>query len=646
MMRTRPHRTVTAARLTLLVGLALAGGCDQQTPTGRAVQHASAGIQTPSPEGQRRAGAISYSDVVREVQSAGDQGMAGETAAAATLVARAQSGLAGPGVLAMLSAERDAFRRASVLRATLGEFVGRSAQAAALATYNPAPLIASLEKGAAERGAQAGARNADLARLRSDEAKLRDEVRQLLTRAKTHADAAGRLSQQAASLPATEATPVVVKANEEKRAGDRLAVDAARIEARADQVAPRIAEAALEVEQLQTQQKDLTSSITDLRARAATAAQQVEQARADAAATARDLTQQASDLAAFRAGDVTKAGDEAIRQLQLAATSAKRAGNEGGVAARLAVGTTQHALGDAWLMRAQGQRDFANLLADLAQTQPALPDSARYAADAQAARDQSKQSFDQAAEALRAAQSAYASVPAKSETKEQLAKIAESLENLAKVAQGESLDLLGQYLLPRSRFGAEPAAAPAADGVDAGLIAAINAAYAAQKSGDYDAVLADVIGDDTTKSVMKQQFEVGAKMLKLDAAVKAKLGTGLFEAAGPQLAAAGMDPKALSGDLTAADLDIKMTGPDSARATVRNAPPMTPPVTYRKVDGRWKLDAGNLGPMMQMMAPMMGSISKAVDALIADVEAGKFATPDAVLMGLQQKMMESMGGGG
>ncbi|MBM4107512.1 MAG: hypothetical protein FJ255_01655 [Phycisphaerae bacterium] len=642
MTPTRSHTIVPAVRLALVAGIALTSlaGCDQQTPTGRAVQRGSAGIQTPSPEGQERAGAISYSDVVREVQGVTDQGLPGENAAAQTLVARAQAGLAAPGVLAMLETERDAFRRASLVRATLGEYVGRSAQVAALSTYNPAPLIADLEKNAAERGRQVETRKADLARLQADEAKLRAEIQRLLDRAKTHADAAGRLSRDATALSATQATPVVVKANEEKRAGDRLAVDAARVEARADQVAPRIRQAALEVEQLQTQQMDLQASIADLRTRAATAAQQVDKARTDADATARDLARQAADLAAFRAGDLAKADDEAIRLLQQAALSAKRAGNEGGVAGRLAVGTTQHALGDALLMRAQGQRDYANLLAGLAEAQPALADASRYADDARSAREQAKQTLDQAAEAFRAAQGAYASVQARSEVKERLAKIAESLEILAKVAQGESLDLLGQYLLPRSSAGGETS------GVDAGLVAAINAAYGAQKAGDYDAALADVIADDATKNVLRWQFGVGAKVMKLDAAVKAKLGTGLFEAVGAELAAMGLDPRALSGDLSAADLDLEMTGPDTARATLVNAPPMSPPMTYRKVGGRWKLDLTALAPMIQTMAPMMGGMDNAVDALIADVDAGKFDSPRAVFTGLQQKIMESMGGGG
>lgn len=648
----RVSRVVNAARVLALAGLAWGWGCDQQTPTARAIQRAGAGIHSPSPEGDRRPGAVSYGDVVREVQGVADQGLPGENAAAKTLLARAQSGLANPAVSAMLGAEREAFRRAAIVRAALGEYVGRSAQAAALATYNPAGLIAELERSIQERANQASARRAEMEQLRAQEEGLRAQARDLLAKAKAHADAAGRLSQEAAGLSASKATPVVVKANEEKRAGERLAVEAARIEARADQITPKVREAELELAQLENQRKDLQASIADLRARAATAAEQVAQARSEASTAASEVARLAAELGAFCAGDVSKAGDEAIRQLQQAVQTASRAGNDAGVAGRLAVGTAQQALADALLIRAQGLRNHADLLEDLSRAQPALADAARYAADAQAAREKAKQMLEQAASAYRSAQSAYAGVQTKAEVKEQLARIAEALENLAKVAEGQSLDLLGQYLLPRSRVsGGEPSSggpgtSQPAGAVDPTLIEAINAAYAAHKAGNYDAALADVIADDAAKAVLRQQFEVGAKFMKVDAAVKARFGKGLFESAGPQLASMGLEPRALSGDLSAADLDITMTGPDSARATLRGAGPMMPAMTYRRVDGRWKLDFAELAPMLQMMGPMLGGMGRALDGLLSDVEAGKFQSPEAVLMGLQQRIMESMGGGG
>lgn len=645
-------RVKIALGVLALSGLGCGAGCDQQTPAGRAIQRASAGIHTPSPEGARRAGGVTYTDVVREVQGAGDQGLAGETAAARTLLARAQSGLSGPAVLVALESEREASRRGTLVRAAAGEYVGRSAQAAALATYDPGPLIAELERSAAERGREAEARAAEAARLRSEDEALRARMNRLLEQAKGRSDEAGRLMQEAGRLSATEATPVVARAAEAKRAGDRLAVEAALLEARADQVTPRVRQAELEVERLRALRRDLEASIADLRARAATAAEQVARARAAAASAAGDVARLTDELREYRAGTLTRAWEEALRLLQQAVQSASRAGNEAGVAGRLAVGTAQQALADACLIRAQGLRDYADLLDDLARAQPTLPDAPAYEADARTAREAARGMLDQAASAYRSAQSAYAGVQTRAEVKESLARLAESLEHLAKVAQGESLDLLGQYLLPRSRVGrgepprGEAPRNPPRGGADPSLVEAINAAYAAQRAGDYDAVLADVIADDAAKRVLRQQFEVGAKVMRVDAAVKARFGKGLFESAGPQLAAMGMDPRALSGDLSAADLDITMTGPDSARAAVRGAAPMMPPMTYRRVEGRWKLDLTDLAPMVQMMAPMMSGMSRALDGLIADVEGGKFASPEAVLMGLQQRMMESMGGGG
>jgi DNA repair exonuclease SbcCD ATPase subunit len=525
-----------------------------------------------------------------------------------------------------------------VTRASLGAFVGRHAQAQALSTYNPAPLIAELEASAADRGRQAEEAREELEAERARETALRSQVAGLLERSKTEANEYGGLRREANALSATQATAVVRRAAEAKRRADTLAKEAALVEAQADQVTPKVREAQLRLEQYENQRKDMLATIADLKTRAATAAQEMTQARQQAEEAGREVAERAAALIRFRTETLAPAGENAARMVAEAVSTARRAGNEGGAAGRLALGTAQHQLADVHLIRAQGLRAFADLMDDLAKTAPALPNAATFASEAEAARATLKELLGQAAEAYRGAQSAYAGVQARAEVRERLQAIAESVEKLGQVAEGESLDILGQYLLPT---------APTAEGeVPKALVSAINRAFRQQALGEHDEILKSVIGDDAVKQALRSQFEMTAAFARLDKAAREKLGTGLFDAMGPQLAAMGMSPKALSGQLTADDFEITMVDNRTATATLKGAGPMAPPSTYRLADGRWQLDASSLAGVMAQVAPMLGGMTTALSGLADDVEGGKFTSIQEVMGALQTRMLEAMQGGG
>lgn len=630
----------TARRTTvlgLLIAAGFACGCDQQTPTGRAVQIGAAGIQTPTPEGAGGQAGVSYSDVVQQVQPVASSGLPGENAAAATLVSRAQKGLSNEAWGTMLEREREGFRAIALARASLEAYVALNAQAAALATYNPSALIAELEQSASRRGEEARAAQAELTAESARESELRSRVASLREQASREADEAGRLRMQANALTASQATPVVKQSAEAKRRADALAKEAALVEAQADQITPRVTEARLRLEQYQNQQKDMLSTVSDLKARAASAAQEAEQARREAQAAGQDLARRATEITAARAETLAPAGEAAARQVADAVSTAKRAGNEGGVAGKLALGTSQHQLADIHLVRAQGLRAYADLMDELAKVQPALPDAGAYASQAQSARATLKELLDQAGELYRGAQSAYAGVQAKADVRDKLQAIADSVEKLAEVTQGESLDVLGQYLLP---------AAPAAEGeVPRALVNAINRAFRQQAAGQFDQILENVIADDATKQVLRSQLEMTAAFARLEKSVKEKTGSSLLEAMAPQLTAMGMSPRALTGELTAEDFDITMTDARTASASPKGGGAAVPPALYRLADGRWQLDLTPMASTLQMTAPMLGGMTSALNALADDVDAGKFTTVPEVVAALQQRLLEAMQGG-
>jgi len=93
----------------------------------------------------------------------------------------------------------------------------------------------------------------------------------------------------------------------------------------------------------------------------------------------------------------------------------------------------------------------------------------------------------------------------------------------------------------------------------------------------------------------------------------------------------------------------KVTG-DSATLTPPDGKGQ--PMTMKKVSGKWKVDISSMGKdpkqsdaMMAQIGPMFANMTKAMNEMTTDVNAGKFKTVKEAQAGMQTKLMAAFGGG-
>jgi len=138
-----------------------------------------------------------------------------------------------------------------------------------------------------------------------------------------------------------------------------------------------------------------------------------------------------------------------------------------------------------------------------------------------------------------------------------------------------------------------------------------------------------------SKENIKAAMGMMSAFSKLEAAAKAKFGTGFAGAAAMAGPGAGMDLEKIKS-LTSKDMTVTVEG-DSASASNDAIPT---PMKLKKVGDQWLIDMPEVdNPMIVQMAPMM---TKALEDVAADITAGKITDMQAAQMALQQKIMGGM----
>lgn len=648
----RPVASCRCTLLALCTGLALVSGCDRDEGD-RSVRDASTGLHTLTggattivPAEKREQ---AYGQVVDQAKPAVDAGPQA-SGAGLLLTAQAQLGLADEPLGRYAAAEREFLNRVTVARSLLAAYIEHSSQAAAARQYDPAQSLADIDKGIAER-------TAAIAEQQGIKAQIDQQVAELRARAKTELDAAAALDtevallrEQAGRVTAVQGEGLIRQAAEKRRAADARRMAGLQLQAQVDVTEPRSVEAGMLVDKLTNLKDDLESTRRELQERDRASKELAASAGAEAAKSAERLATEIEEIVKLRAGALAEQAEQAQARLATARGSAQKAGSAGG-AAKTLLGDINQSIAELAWQRSFGHAGFAQLMENLAAVQPALPDQAKYDADAKAAREEEKKALDEAKEAFEAAKSAYTGSGARGEAKDRLERLGNLLEKSAARAGGEKLDLLGAFAakMQKSEDGEEAPApdAPAPGGEDLNTV--LEELLAAVQQGQYD-VMFDRMNADTPE---KQQFvaanrESTAAFMRLDAACKAKLGQSLTE--GIQQAAAGLPGVGAAGagmlagleqikSATLADLAIESAG-QTATVQVPGAPA---PWAFTLVDGRWLLDVPTLDmqdPTVQLALKLAPVNSQVMDELAAEVESGALASTQAVIVALRQKMMQ------
>lgn len=638
--------------ITAAAGLALAG-CSRENPTSKGVKagardlHAVSGGAAAFPPAE--SAKKGYTAVGGAVQGVADKGRPGDNSAANLLLSRSQSGLGEAAVTAAFAAEREGMNRLTVLRAQLNEFADRSVSAQSAGSFDPTARIAELGKSAADLGKQIETANAAKAVLDQKIAELREQAKAKLDEAQPHQVAYAELRQQASAMTATAGEPLIKQANERKRAGDKLRTEADWLNAQADQIAPQSTEAGVNISKLQTLKAGLEGEAKALADQAAAAKKLAAEARAAATSAADELRKKLDELEAFRAGPLTKAGDEALKAFNAALGSAKKAQQDSSGQSRAIVGELQQSIGDVHLARAIGTKQYADFLSALATTKPEFPDAAKYADAAKAAIEAKNKSIADAKAAYEAAKAAYEGSGAKGETKDRMQKVGETLGKLSEFVEGKDADFGTLLTVPKPapKTEAPAAAAPAPSDPVAAVRMAFAEMVSASKSGKFDKV-ADMLwsppGEGEAMLASTKQTLGG--LGRVDAACRAKFGKGLMEGASGNPMMQGMTSQL--GGLSAIDpatVKIEVAGAD---ATVSGAG-IPNVMKLHNVNGQWKqvFDISAVPQQTRgLMSKMAEPLAKACDEAVAGINSGSIESPEAAMnsigMAVQAAVMQMM----
>jgi FtsZ-binding cell division protein ZapB len=638
MSRISPRSLQIVVGLTLSASALVLTGCDQRSPTATAVESASRDVLVVSGGGSARPESADYAKTMTGVastaQGSANDGTAVEKAAANLLVSTAQLGLAtGP---AERAASKDLEARTLITRiqAFSNQWSSSSSSAAAAESFDPAAQISELN---ALRERKQG----EIATLQSELTKVQTQVEGLRARAKERLDAAAakhaiytKMTSDAVSLSAADASKVVADANKIRREGDALRLDGSKIDAEAESIAPMIGELRMRVDELANQNKEFEKAQADLQARAETFRSQAKTARDDANTASNAIDALVGDLEKLFDGDLKAAFDDtvaAVNKSKSAASSSQTASPGFG---KLATGESSLLLADAHWAKAESFGNFATTLEILAQVAPKLPYSDKYAESATKIRQVQAEALKEAASAYEAAESAFSGARVTGPVKERLEKLSELIKKAQTVTSDANSDVAATFGIPK-RVQNVKAAKDDASGdaaaieVDPALTTRVGEFVDSMKAGETN--LDFITGSEPIVKMVEASGN-------LDRKLRAKFQSSFAEAMGP-MGQGTLNPRAFES-LTAQDATITMKSPTSAVVAFSGVPELP----FSKVDGAWKMDMmAMLGPNAAMTGMIAGPMTTVLNDLAAEVEAGKFADLAAFQAALGEKMMNMMG---
>lgn len=689
-MKTRHFIPGSVVQIVALAGLAAAlsaAGCDRRTPSAKAVSSSSTKLQTVlsssstrTEESGKTFARDQYSKVIDTVQQAGDDGLAGEAAAAKLLAAESQLGLTEQPLDTATRLETQADNAATVLRSVLSSWIAENAAADAASLYDPSKNIADAQKSAADFDSQA----AEASGLRD---KLADQIKALESQAGSKMQQVlaeetelAKIRDHAAGVKATEAAKLIEQVAERRKSADKVRTEASLLQAQADQLQPQFREAELLVQQYKAQAQTYRNLIEEMQTRLTTKQEEVQKARAAAGAAAQEIDSQVKELADLRAGALAEAYNSTFQVFNAASQAVTGAKQDQDLsAAKVTDGNIKQGLGDAYWSQAQGLLRFEGLLRRLAEVKPPLPNAAAYTEQAEQAAKSAAEALESARSAYESAASAYGGVRIRGDAGERLKLLGSKLEAISKITAGQNLDALAALAAGTFKPAEEPEAAPDEQPAEtpdvapvesdpnADLTAAIDSMLNAIRSGDQAAMTNMVSAEPPVQAlVVGQLAQVGA-VLKLDAACQEKFQARFSERLAGMAQAMGqqgtVDGAALArlADAKAADLNPVAEG-DTATITI---PGINEPLPLKKVDGAWKIVPGDvaadLAAVPGLTVERLGQINAATNEVFVDltnqVNDGTLTSIDAVmaafqaqtltkLMPIMQQIQSERGGGG
>lgn len=649
----------TLSRMTLagILGLAVGlGACRRDDPAQAAIRAAADrmgaltadGARITPADSMRRAG---FQQVLDAVKSYRDAPNAGQAGAANVIASRALMGIAEIDGAAAAEHARRALDRQAIIRASLNVYTERSTSADAAAAYDPAPAVASLDGQLKALDAAASKAAADKAVAERQRADLMARARTMLDESQRLRDQAAVLRRQVADTTAVRGLELMEQSAKLSRQADDLDKQASYLQADADQHKPAIESLQREIDSIATQKTLVSGRRSEVLKRADLSKTIAAEGRAAAAEAAATIARLIGELAAFRAGDLAQSQQRTMTGYRESLNAAKKAlagGSGDRASAQLNIGAANQSIGDLLADQWRGHQAYAAMLMLLAESKPALPDAAKYQADAKAATDAADASLKEAKEAYTAAIDAFSGASVKNEdVKTRIDRIKEILKNLSE----------GNYAMTRGRPSAvaaapassdasSPAAAPAGD-AEAQIRAMLDQFHETLRKGEIAELARFMKADSADATASIQSMMSFAKAATdLDKACQSKFGKKFADiiSSGPMgQATAGLNQMSGAFDKsfsrTGADYVITIRTPVSATAVPKDGGAGEMFGELIQDGGKWyiHIKGSDLAGMAQVM-PILQPLTEVFASLSKDVNSGKIGSEQALNAALTQRL--------
>lgn len=599
------------------------GGCDQDSPSSVAITKANHGVQA--------AGTVAFSpdslatgigQNASNATSGSSAGTPGEKGSAALLSAQAGLALGEKEAQAMSTAEGEIRRSLARMNELAGLWSLKSTIASTAEGFDPTPQLKEL-------AASDAAKNTELAettKLRDQFKSRHDDLRQrsgsLSAEAKVFFDQASSLRQQASQVSARDGVALVEQAAAARRSGDAKRLEAEKLTAEADTLAPQVVEQDALINKINKQKAKIAEAKKAYEDRKAASAKESADNREMASQMASEIDRNFDELVKTHNGAYQNAFDNAKGQFEKALSSAKSAADAGSNAKVLAGGAGLSIAG-LQSTRLQLLSSIASTLDVLTKTEPALPRRENYLAKRSEISQESTTLLEDAKSTIEAAQSNFASAAVTGDAKQKLQDLAERLKALP-----EAL---------------EP---PPADGIPRGAKKAVADMIAATKEGRFDEIPAMYhTTSDATKSLLEGTTKMGAVIKRIEDASKAKFQMSFAEVLQKAEGGGMLVPMFKSNDYTNMTVEQLSFEKQGDKVLVR-MPGSPMPMEVVQVDGAWKLSLGQSEGLLMQAAPMLGKLTTALETFATKLDEGAFENADAAGKAFMDGFKEVMSGGG
>lgn len=389
----------------------LAGGCDQGETVAK-VRKASNSVTGVAGGAEAAINVDTQQKAFKEALDSlsGTKAEGGIGTAISIITASTQMGLLGKNG----DEAQSALSELSAIEADLHGLVSHYRTVSAIAEASKLDITqirAELDRDLEKADKDIAAQRDRLAGVEKSQASLNEQAKGKRAQAAEFERQSVTLKEQTRTMKASESTAILAQALEAKRQCDELRLASANLEAEAGQLEPKKLEAKLAIQESELKRAALAAEKAMLAKRAEASGKGEQEARALVAETVKSIESQVAKVNELRESRLRPAFEAIGSGVSKAMGSLGSAKSEAG--GKVIAARAHQRKGDLAQARFRELSSYADVMGSLATATPALPQAAKYAETAKAAKDEAKAAHEEMKQAYTDAKNGFESIQVK-----------------------------------------------------------------------------------------------------------------------------------------------------------------------------------------------------------------------------------------